>query len=73
MISAQVQSNRKKLHPIIKTVIIFLLEDTVIGFINEVNEGSVVFAIIADQSRDCSNKEQMPLIIPYVTRLMRVL
>ena len=29
-------------------------------------EGSKVFSIIADEARDCSNKEQMPLIIRYV-------
>ena len=29
-------------------------------------EGSKVFSIIADEARNCSNQEQMPLIIRYV-------
>ena len=34
----------------------------------EVQNGSKVFSVIADESRDCSNKEQMPLIIRYVNK-----
>ena len=30
--------------------------------------GSKIFAVIADESRDCSNKEQMPLIVMYVDK-----
>lgn len=35
-------------------------------FLKEVQEGSKVFSVIADEARDCSNKEQMPLIFRYV-------
>lgn len=34
--------------------------------LEDVHAGSNVFALIADESRDCSNKEQMALIIRYV-------
>lgn len=34
--------------------------------LRELQDGSRVFSLIADESRDCSNKEQMPLIIRYV-------
>lgn len=36
--------------------------------LKEIQEGSKVFSVIADEARDCSNKEQMPLIIRYVDR-----
>ena len=32
----------------------------------EVLNGSGIFSVIADEARDCSNQEQMPLIIRYV-------
>ena len=34
--------------------------------LTEIQQGSRIFAVIADESRDCSNKEQIPLIIRYV-------
>jgi hypothetical protein len=34
----------------------------------DLNSGSKIFSIIADESRDSSNKEQMPVIIRYVNR-----
>ena len=34
--------------------------------LSEIQSGSNVFSVIADESRDCSNKEQMPIIIRYV-------
>ena len=34
--------------------------------LHAIQTGSKIFSIIADESRDCSNKEQMPLIIWYV-------
>ena len=34
--------------------------------LNEVHEGSKLFSVIANKTRDISNKEQMPLIIRYV-------
>ena len=36
--------------------------------LNEVVEGSGIFAIIADKARDCVNKEQMPVIVCYVDK-----
>ena len=35
--------------------------------LTELQDGSKVFSLIADESRDCSNKEQMPLIIRFVS------
>ena len=34
--------------------------------LHTIQTGSRVFSIVADESRDCSNKKQMPLIIHYV-------
>ena len=34
--------------------------------LNEVHEGSKLFSVIANETRDILNKEQMPLIIRYV-------
>ena len=36
--------------------------------LSEIQQGSKIFAVIADESRDCSNKEQMPLIVRYVDK-----
>lgn len=38
----------------------------------EVKAGSKVFSILADEGRDCSNKEQMPLIVRYVDEHSRI-
>ena len=35
-------------------------------------EGSRVFSVIADEGRDCSNKEQIPLIIRYVDKHLEI-
>ena len=40
--------------------------------LNEVYEGSKVFSVIADEARDISNKEQMPLIIRYVDKHYKI-
>ena len=32
----------------------------------DIHNGSSIFSVIADEARDCSNKEQMPLVIRYV-------
>ena len=32
----------------------------------DIHNGSSIFSVIADEARDCSNKEQMPLVIHYV-------
>ena len=37
-----------------------------IKLLHDIQTGSGVFSIIADESSDCSNKDQMPLIIRYV-------
>lgn len=34
--------------------------------LDEIKNGSGVFSVIADESQDCSNQEQMPLIFRYV-------
>lgn len=34
--------------------------------VGKVDAGSRVFAIIADEGRDCSNKEQMPIVVRYM-------
>ena len=34
--------------------------------VQDVKNGSGVFSVIADESRDCSNQEQMPIIVRYV-------
>lgn len=36
--------------------------------LSEIQQGSNIFTVIADESRDCSNKEQMPLIVRYVDK-----
>ena len=38
----------------------------------DISEGSRIFSVIADEGRDCSNKEQMPLIIRYVDKRLEV-
>ena len=40
--------------------------------VKDIREGSRVFSIIADEGRDCSNKEQMPLIIRYVDKHLEI-
>ena len=37
--------------------------------LQDIQTGSKVFSIIADESRDCSNKEQMPLIVCFVDEI----
>lgn len=39
---------------------------------DEVSGCSKVFAVIADESRDCSNKEQMPLIVRYMNEAHQI-
>ena len=39
--------------------------------VNGIHEGIRVFSVIADEGRDCSNKEQMPLI-RYVDKNMEI-
>lgn len=34
--------------------------------VDDIQNGSAIFSVIADESRDCSNQEQMPLIIRFV-------
>ena len=36
--------------------------------LSEIQQGCKIFAVIADEIRDCSNKEQMPLIVRYVDK-----
>ena len=40
--------------------------------VKDIYEGSRVFAVVADEGRDCSNKEQMPLIIRYVDKHLEI-
>ena len=44
----------------------FLLWES--GFLVELQDGSKIFSLIADESRHCSNKEQMPIIIRFVNK-----
>ena len=34
----------------------------------DIQNGSKVFSVIADEARDCSNKEQMPVVFHYVDK-----
>jgi len=36
--------------------------------LKKVVEGSSIFSVIADEARDCTNKEQMPVIVCYVDK-----
>lgn len=36
------------------------------AILNEIHAGSKLFAVIADECRDCANKEQMSLVVRYV-------
>lgn len=38
----------------------------------ELQDGSKIFSLIADESRDCSNKEQMPLIVRFVNKINEI-
>ena len=40
--------------------------------VEAVGKGSKIFAVIADESRDVANKEQMPLIIRYIDEFNRI-
>ena len=37
-----------------------------------IHAGSKMFSLIADESRDCSNKEQMPVIVRYVNDISKI-
>ena len=40
--------------------------------IKDIEEGSEIFAIIADEGRDCANKEQMPIIVRYIDKYSNI-
>lgn len=57
----------------IQNEIISIIGETIQNkILNEVCEGGKVFSVIADEARDISNKEQMPLIIRYVDKHYKI-
>jgi len=51
-----------------RDIVTVIAEWIQVKLLNEIIEGSGIFAIIADEARDCANKEQMPVIVRYVDK-----
>ena len=51
-----------------KDIVLLISEWIQNKIINDIEEGSGIFAIVADEGRDCANKEQMPVIVRYVDK-----
>lgn len=51
-----------------KEIIVLIREWIQSKIVNDIKEGTGVFAIVADEGRDCANNEQMPIIARYVDK-----